>query len=195
MENYKIEQNENIKEWQEEIAAMKDKMDKTEYIIQFKEEIWTYLEREINKVIKKDSELYRKVQAKTRILTDCLAQTKVSNVVKQNASLVEDHAKACSKVKELLTIMQKDLISESNKYDQNDDFYSRTPIANKLRNSLLSSIDCFDARLNKMENVELSELVKQLSQVIDVMRTKSSLVEEENVYYREECAKLMQKLS
>ena len=195
MENYKIEQNENIKEWQEEIAAMKDKMDKTEYIIQFKEEIWTYLEREINKVIKKDSELYRKVQAKTRILTDCLAQTKVSNVVKQNASLVEDHAKACSKVKELLTIMQKDLISESNKFDQNDDFYSRTPIANKLRSSLLSSIDCFDARLNKMENVELSELVKQLSQVIDVMRTKSSLVEEENVYYREECAKLMQKLS
>jgi hypothetical protein len=195
MENYKIEQNENIKEWQEEIAAMKDKMDKTEYIIQFKEEIWTYLEREINKVIKKDSELYRKVQAKTRILTDCLAQTKVSNVVKQNASLVEDHAKACSKVKELLTIMQKDLISESNKFDQNDDFYSRTPIANKLRSSLLSSIDCFDVRLNKMENVELSELVKQLSQVIDVMRTKSSLVEEENVYYREECAKLMQKLS
>jgi hypothetical protein len=119
----------------------------------------------------------------------------VSNVVKQNASLVEDHAKACSKVKELLTIMQKDLISESNKFDQNDDFYSRTPIANKLRSSLLSSIDCFDVRLNKMENVELSELVKQLSQVIDVMRTKSSLVEEENVYYREECAKLMQKLS
>jgi hypothetical protein len=61
---------------------MKDKLDKTEYIIQFKEEIWTYLEREINKVIKKDSDLYKKIQAKTRILTDCLAQTKVSNVVK-----------------------------------------------------------------------------------------------------------------
>jgi hypothetical protein len=46
-----------------------------------------------------------------------------------------------------------------------------------------------------MENAELNELVQQLSRVIDVLRTKSSLVEEENMYYREECAKLMQSLA
>ena len=98
------------KEFVEQIASLKDKLDKTEYIIQFKEEIWTYLEREIAKVIKKDSELYHKVQTKTRILTDCLAQTKVSNVVKQNTNLVADHAKACSKIRKMLVILQKDLL-------------------------------------------------------------------------------------
>jgi hypothetical protein len=56
-----VQQADQVKEYKEEIEALKDKLDKTEYIIQFKEEIWTYLEREISKVIKKDSELHRKV--------------------------------------------------------------------------------------------------------------------------------------
>ena len=66
-----------------------------------------------------------------------------------------------------------------------------------LRASLMSSIDHFDAkrRLSKLENVELSDLVNQLSQTLSTMRTKSNLVEEENIFYRTECAKLMQKLA
>jgi hypothetical protein len=47
-------------------------------------------------VVHKDSALMRKVEKKTKILTDCLAQTKVSNVVKQNAELTEDHELACT---------------------------------------------------------------------------------------------------
>ena len=70
------------KELNEEIEELKAKLDKTEFIIQYKEEVWTYLEREIRKVVDKDSDLMKKVQKKTKILTDCLAQTKVSNVVK-----------------------------------------------------------------------------------------------------------------
>ena len=40
---------------------MKAKLDKTEYIIQYKEKIWTYLEREIRKVVNEDSDLMKKV--------------------------------------------------------------------------------------------------------------------------------------
>jgi len=61
------------KELSEEIEELKSKLDKTEFIIQYKEEVWTYLEREIRKVVDKDSELLKKVQKKTKILTDCLA--------------------------------------------------------------------------------------------------------------------------
>ena len=77
---------------------MKAKLDKTEYIMQYKEKVWTYLEREIRKVVHSDSELMVKVQENTKILTDCLAETKVSNVVKENNSLLNDHNKVKKKI-------------------------------------------------------------------------------------------------
>ena len=58
------------KELSEEIEELKSKLDKTEFIIQYKEEVWTYLEREIRKVVDKDSALLKKVQKKMKILTD-----------------------------------------------------------------------------------------------------------------------------
>lgn len=73
-----------------EISELKDKCDRTEFIIQYKEEIWTCLEREIRKVVHKDSHLLQKIESKTRILTDCLARNKVSTVVKQNTRLMDD---------------------------------------------------------------------------------------------------------
>ncbi len=49
-----------MKELTEENLELKDKLDRTEFIIQYKEEIWTCLEREIRKVVDKDSELLKK---------------------------------------------------------------------------------------------------------------------------------------
>ena len=59
--------------------------------------------------------------------------------------------------------------------------------------SLLSSIENLDKKMREstLEDAELSELVKKLSQTVDAIRTKTSLVEEENNHYRNECAKLM----
>ena len=34
-----------------------------------------------------------------------------------------------------------------------------------------------------------------MMETVDAIRTKSSLVEDENIHYRRECAKLMQKLA
>ena len=79
------QESETVKELTEQLEELKDKLERTEFIIQYKEDIWTCLEAEIRKVVHKDSDLMKKCQEKTRILTDCLAQTKVSTVVKQNA--------------------------------------------------------------------------------------------------------------
>ena len=43
------------------MEALKAKLDKTEYIMQYKEKVWTYLEREIRKVAHSDSELMIKI--------------------------------------------------------------------------------------------------------------------------------------
>ena len=62
-----------IEEYESKIEDLKHKLDKTEYIIQYKEKIWSYLEREIRKVVSEDSDLMRKIQKETKIITDCLA--------------------------------------------------------------------------------------------------------------------------
>ncbi len=56
----KMQESEVVKELTEENLELKDKLDRTEFIIQYKEEIWTCLEREIRKVVDKDSELLKK---------------------------------------------------------------------------------------------------------------------------------------
>ena len=65
-------------------------MDRKEYVIQYKEEIWSTFERELKKVLKKDSDLYRKMQGTTQILVENLNEMKVSNVVKANTKLFFD---------------------------------------------------------------------------------------------------------
>ena len=108
--DFKSQETIDKKERSDEIDELKNKLDKTEFIMQYKEEVWTYLEREIRKVVDKDSDLLKKVQKKTKILTDCLAQTKVSNVVKQNANLTEDHKKACKRLKKMIYTLSHELI-------------------------------------------------------------------------------------
>jgi len=107
--DFKQNENDQIKELEETIDDLKHKLDKTEYIIQYKEKIWTYLEREIRKVVSEDSELMQKVKEQTKILTDCLATTKVSNVVKQNDNLVDDHTMGCEKLQAINERLKKDL--------------------------------------------------------------------------------------
>ena len=88
--------------------------------MQYKEDIWTALEKEIRKVVSKDSQLLEKVQKKTRILTECLAQNKVSTVVNQNALLKIEHGKACSLAKRLIeNIKESGVLISSDKFTSN----------------------------------------------------------------------------
>lgn len=42
----------------DQLDELKDKLERKEYVIQYKEEVWSTFERELKKVIKKDSVLY-----------------------------------------------------------------------------------------------------------------------------------------
>ena len=110
MADQKQNENELVKELYDEIDDLKNKLDKTEYIIQYKEKIWTYLEREISKVVHQDSDLMQKVRQQTKILTDCLAVQKVSNVVKQNDNLLSDHTLGCEKLIQINQLLKNDLM-------------------------------------------------------------------------------------
>lgn len=80
--------------YEEKLEEMKDKLDRKEYVIQFKEEIWSTFERELKKVITRDSSLYEKIERTTQILVENLNETRVSNVVKENNLMTRDHKKA-----------------------------------------------------------------------------------------------------
>ena len=43
---------------QEQLEELRDKLERKEYVCQYKEEVWATFERELKKVIKKDSVLY-----------------------------------------------------------------------------------------------------------------------------------------
>ena len=99
-----------VEEYESKIEDLRYKLDKTEYIIQYKEKIWTYLEREIRKVVAADSDLMLKIQKETKIITECLAETKVSNVVKQNTSLLKDHKEGCQRLAQINKDLKKVLL-------------------------------------------------------------------------------------
>ena len=92
--------------------------------MQFKEKVWTYLEREIRKVASNDSELMQKINEQTQIIPDCLASTKVSNIVKQNDNLSNDHNIGCTKLAKIIKMLKKDLL------ETNHDAQNTLPIDN-----------------------------------------------------------------
>jgi uncharacterized protein (DUF1697 family) len=46
---------------EEQLDELRDKLERKEYVCQYKEEVWSTFERELKKVIKKDSMLYQKI--------------------------------------------------------------------------------------------------------------------------------------
>ena len=47
--------------FEDQIDELKDKLERKEYIIQYKEEVWSTFERELKKVLKRDSVLYQRI--------------------------------------------------------------------------------------------------------------------------------------
>ena len=121
--------------------------------MQFKEKVWTYLEREIRKVASNDSELMQKINEQTQIIPECLATTKVSNVVKQNDNLLNDHTIGCSKLSKIIKMLKKDLLG-------------------KNIHSTAASTNLAD------DGQKLQNLVSELEQLVDSQKTRLDLLEE-----------------
>ena len=113
--------------YEDQLDELKDKLERKEYVCQYKEEVWSTFERELKKVIKKDSILYQKIQSTTQILVENLNETKISNVVKENHRLMEDQRKAISIIDELTNeckqiIFDDETLLKQFSYNQNNNF-------------------------------------------------------------------------
>ena len=161
--DFKQQESDQVKELEEQIDDLKAKLDKTEYIIQYKEKIWTYLEREIRKVVHEDSDLMQKVKAQTKILTDCLATTKVSNVVKQNDNLLNDHTMGCDMLQRINKALKHDLIQTEIIVQPTDSAATQQKLAhlNAMKGSLKADNSDFP------DGQRLSTLVKELQFLVD----------------------------
>ena len=65
MQATKMQELQQAEIYEEKIEELKDKLERKEYVCQYKEEVWSTFERELKKVIKKDSMLYQKIQGTT----------------------------------------------------------------------------------------------------------------------------------
>ena len=61
LNDIRIQSLEQAELYEEQIEELKDKLERKEYVCQYKEEVWATFERELKKVIKKDSVLYQKI--------------------------------------------------------------------------------------------------------------------------------------
>ena len=183
--DFKQNENQGAKDLEDQIEDLKAKLDKTEYIIQYKEKVWTYLEREIRKVVNEDSDLMQKVKEQTRILTDCLATTKVSNVVKQNDNLQNDHTMGCEKLQQINQMLKQDLISSEELQISTENSASNQKKREHLHNMKGSIFS--EGNLNdNMEGQRLYTLVMELDRLVDAQRTRLDLIDAEATHFRQQ---------
>lgn len=175
-----------MRELEDEIEDLKTKLDKTEYIIQYKEKIWTYLEREIRKVVSEDSDLMKKVQAETKILTECLATTKVSNVVKQNDNLVADHTQGCDKLQEINERLKRELLAyEMPRATQTVSSQRKREQLKQMKGSLFSTSGSGSAFEVINPDQRLHTLVTELAKLVDAQRSRLDLLDEESKHFKQ----------
>ena len=175
-----------MRELEDEIEDLKTKLDKTEYIIQYKEKIWTYLEREIRKVVSEDSDLMKKVQAETKILTECLATTKVSNVVKQNDNLVADHTQGCDKLQEINERLKRELLAyEMPMATHTVSSQRKREQLKQMKGSLFSTSGSGSAFEVINPDQRLHTLVTELAKLVDAQRSRLDLLDEESKHFKQ----------
>lgn len=78
--------------------------------------MWATFERELKKVIKKDSVLYQRIQSTTQILVENLNTTKISNVVRENHRMIEDQRAMQKLIQVLITQCQQVIEEDENIY-------------------------------------------------------------------------------
>ena len=116
-----------------------------------------------------------KVQENTKILTDCLAETKVSNVVKENTSLLSDHNKVKKKIGKINENLAKEMMNYEGSVIQNGN-QQQCRLRQSI-NSIRESITCdYEAHPTRLEDRNLSSMVRELEKLVDATLTRLTLV-------------------
>jgi hypothetical protein len=70
------------------IQDCNDKLQHRDNVSLYKEEVWSSLEKDLKKNIKKDTALYKKIERTSAILVQNVNDSKISNLVKENIRLL-----------------------------------------------------------------------------------------------------------
>lgn len=173
----KVQNLQTISYYEEQIDDLKDKLDRKEYVIQYKEHIWATFERELKKVVRRDSELYKKLQQTTQILVENLNETRVSNVVKENRHLINDHISAANLIEKIMNDSKQLLVDDGLNQKQKKRVSQTKQAKSDKTHTLLSSII-------------LTDKLALLQKTFDSIKTRISIVEDENNFLRQEYSKV-----
>ena len=123
-----------------------------------------------------------KVKAQTKILTDCLATTKVSNVVKQNDNLLNDHTRGCEKLLKINETLRKNVI-ESEIIVSPNLSASNQKKRSQYKN-MQGSLAETEQRNDFADGQRLYSLVCELESLVDAQRTRLDILDEEAKHFR-----------
>eukprot|EP00347_Sterkiella_histriomuscorum_P000056 403377354 len=191
MSAMKLQEKQLEEMYEEQLEEMRDKLERKEYVCQYKEEVWSTFERELKKVIKKDSILYQKIQSTTQILVENLNTTKISNVVKENHIMIEDQRKMQSVIDKLLKDCQEVIDEDENmfkKYSSTSSHNHHFNIPQILTPKVLTQ-NTMKENSNEL-SVVLSHKLEQLLALVDSIKNRVSLLDDENCFLRSEYQRL-----
>lgn len=103
----KVKEREEIQMYEEQIAEMKDKLDRKEFFMQNKERKWLEIEKILEEYVHEDDELRDRL-LELRVNVSAASTKKISNVVQENdklkVQLDNAHEEIARMRKQLLTI-------------------------------------------------------------------------------------------
>ncbi|CDW77268.1 UNKNOWN [Stylonychia lemnae] len=184
MQATKMQELQQAEMYDEQLEELKDKLERKEYVCQYKEEVWSTFERELKKVIKKDSVLYQKIQGTTQILVENLNETKISNVVKENHRMLEDQKKIAVVIDGILHDCQKIIDEEENifkKFTDSDVNHYQLRMSNLLGNN--------NGQKNP-QSIVLADKILKLQDLVDSITNRISILDDENSFLRSEYQRL-----
>ena len=119
------------------------------------------------------------------MMSNFLANNKISNVVQTNLELEEDRRDACQKIEVLVEQLKQEVVSG----ELPQQFGNSTKNLRDLFKSFKSTLKTNQSPKSGSSE-QLCQSIEQLSALIEALKTKSQIVEEENAFYRAELKSL-----
>ena len=126
-------------------------------------------------MIKRDSELFDKINNTTQILVENLNETKISNVVKENHILLKDQQNAISKIQQMIQDCSSFIVDEC--------WGGHKPAKQQNKGEEKENSSRFS-------NLKLSDYLFKLTKLVDQTKNRIGILEEENQFLRNEYTKV-----
>ena len=152
---------------EQQLGKVREQLEEQGKVIEYKQAIWNQFENQLSKALKKDSALYKQIQATTNILLEGDRKgSKLTNVISDNQRLNADHQHALDVANRLLYQIENEI-------------------------SKLSSIQSPQKGTQKaIFTKSLSAMLEQVENYLHQLTVKVSELNEENCHFRDEYQKM-----